>query len=237
MARRLIAIAQAHARPNRDHRRGRRERIQRGSVTGVVYLYAADNRAGPLRSSLCHMHQPILGTPCPVLSAYFRGPRLLPPSAPACGQTFSTSVSPVSCSPSLPVLGAAATAIPERASLHTTSPPATRCGRRAVLSWPDSGGNYRPMCDGTSVHASVCFCGKGREHGLYSPTSRTHVSQDRPHRKAAPVSPHGGRCASERPSRTSAPGCSASTAPGRRCLSARRKVSRSALVSWCQAGR
>ena len=37
-----------------------------------------------------------------------------------------------------------------------------------------------PMCDGTSVHASVCFCGKGREHGLYSPRSRTRVSATTP---------------------------------------------------------
>jgi hypothetical protein len=67
---------------------------------------------------------------------------------------------------------------PRRGS--ATTPPETRCGRRAVLSWPDSGGNYRPMCDGTSVRASVCFCGKGREHGLYSPRSRTHVSAATP---------------------------------------------------------
>src|SRR2546422_2258439 len=30
------------------------------------------------------------------------------------------------------------------------------------------------------VHASVCFCGKGREHGLYSPRTRTRKSAATP---------------------------------------------------------
>jgi hypothetical protein len=51
-------------------------RVTRGQA---VSLYAADNRAGPLRSRPCHVHQSVLGAHFTVLSAHFRGPG--PPAA------------------------------------------------------------------------------------------------------------------------------------------------------------
>jgi hypothetical protein len=51
---------------------------------------------------------------------------------------------------------------------RATTPTSTRYGRRAMLPWPDSDGNCRTLCDGTSRLAYECFCGKGRKYGLYS---------------------------------------------------------------------